>query len=253
MSQSRDLHTARSSRRNLLKGFGMTAAASLGAVSGSRSLAAADPPNEARAGDSAERHLLHGIDPDNLVAEYQRRSLDELSDAELCRQAAAMISPPPATGGSSFTLHAPLELMARNGLMPLVDPRERKLARLRMVASAVRFEAETAAGASPAKLSRFANPGDAIAEFTRCFHAGDAGGLEAIVLQFAAQFGTARTRTRPHSGGTADAHGRVALAHRPLATSAARRGSDTRDAGLLRAAARGSLPVPTVSSRALRG
>lgn len=253
MSQSRDPHTARSSRRVLLKGFGMTAAASLGAVSGSHSPAAADPPTEARAGDPAKRHRLHGIDPDDLVAEYRRRGLDELSDAELCQQAAAMISPPPAKGGSSFTLHAPLELLARYGLMPLVDPRERKLARLRMVASAASFEAETTAGPAPAKISRFANPGDAIAEFTRCFHAGDAGGLESIVLQFAAQFGTARLvhvltpLALPTLTGTSHSHIGLWLLLRHG------RGSDTRDAGLLRAAARALASGPNSQLKSFAG
>ena len=216
-------------------------------------MAAANPPTTAQSGDPAKRYRLHGIDPKDLVAEYQRRGLDELSDAELCQEAAALIAPPPAEGGSSFTLHAPLELLARYGLMPLVDPRERKLARLRLVASAARFEAEITAGPAPAKISRFANPGDAIAEFTRCFHAGDAGGLESIVLQFAAQFGTARLvhvltpLALPTLTGASHSHIGLWLLLRHG------RSSDMRDAGLLRAAARALASGPRNQLKSFAG
>src|SRR5262245_49203905 len=113
------------SRRQVLKNVGKTAAvaASVGVVGG-RALTAAEQAN---------RHRVSGIDPRNLADEYERRGLDTLGDAELCRQAAAIISRPPVKGGSSFSLHAPLELLARYGLLPLVEPQERLLARLQLV------------------------------------------------------------------------------------------------------------------------
>jgi hypothetical protein len=184
------------SRRNLLENIGVTAAvSSVGAILETGALSAADPSPGSSASSSTttglELHRLHGIDPKKILDEYERRELEALSDSEVCRQATAIISRPPAEGGSSFTLHAPLELMARAGLLPLVDPRERKLARLQLIASAVAFESSTIGREGPAKVAEFSNPGDAKAEFTRVFEKGDADGLEAIIMQYAVQFGTA--------------------------------------------------------------
>jgi hypothetical protein len=97
------------------------------------------------------------------VDENERRDLDAVGDADLCQQAAAIVSRPPVKGSSSFTLHAPLELLARYGLLPLVDPRERSLARLQLVASAAAFESGTTGGDPPAKIPAFPNPKDAAA------------------------------------------------------------------------------------------
>src|SRR6187399_1364710 len=120
----------KTSRRNFLNSTGL-AAGSLLVVGGASTLAASEP--------ATNRHKLSGIDRKNLVDDYARRALDELDDADLCRQAAAIISNPPAKGFSSFSLHAPLELLARYGLLPLVNPRERTLARLQLAGSAASF------------------------------------------------------------------------------------------------------------------
>ena len=59
-------------------------------------------------------------------------STDLLTDAQLTDAVAAQLSPPKADGVTSFTLHAPLELLARTALLPLVEPGARDAARERL-------------------------------------------------------------------------------------------------------------------------
>lgn len=255
MAHSRDAQANRSSRRKLLKGI--ATAVSLGAGLGRDSLIAAQPspaePSARPMGDTANRYLIRGIDPGNVVEEYERRSLDAVSDAHLCQQAAAIISNPPVKGSSSFTLHAPLELMARYGLLPLVDPQKRSLARVQMVASASTFEAGTTTGAPPPKIAAFPDPSAAKAEFARTFQHGDADGLEAIMLQFAAQFGTAKLvhlltpLALPTLTGASHSHIGLWLLLRHARTS------DIGDAALLRAAARALAADPKSQLKSFSG
>jgi hypothetical protein len=58
----------------------------------------------------------------------------EWSDDQLLRWAAQHLSVPKADPANSFVLHAPLELMARAALLPLVNDAHRDEARLRIVA-----------------------------------------------------------------------------------------------------------------------
>ena len=58
--------------------------------------------------------------PRNLVAAH---AAAEPSDARLCDAAAARIARPKRAPADSFVLHAPLELLARMALLPLVRPR----------------------------------------------------------------------------------------------------------------------------------
>jgi hypothetical protein len=259
MARSHDPQQPRSTRRDVLKRAGLTtAAASLGAVLRSPSLRAAEPVLASTtaatpSGDSANRHLVSGIEPKNLVDEYERRNLDAVSDANLCQQVAAIVSKPPAKGGGSFILHAPLELLARYGLLPLVDPKERSLARLQMVASAATYETTTTAGPAPKKITPFANPSDAQAEFARAFQQGSADGIEAIMLQFAAQFGTARLvqlltpLALPTLTGASHSHIGLWLLLRHA------RASDVGDADLLRVAARSLSRDPKSQLRSFSG
>jgi hypothetical protein len=71
-------------------------------------------------------------------------STDLLTDAQLTDAVAAQLSPPKADGVTSFTLHAPLELLARTALLPLVEPGARDAARERLAGLG---EAYVAAGA----------------------------------------------------------------------------------------------------------
>ncbi len=57
---------------------------------------------------------------------------DLLSDAQLTDSVADRIAHPKADGVTSFTLHAPLELLARTALLPLVEPDARVAARERL-------------------------------------------------------------------------------------------------------------------------
>ena len=83
MSRSSDPHTARSSRWESPAngGDGGFARSRLGGPFSGEGTA-----NQAQAGDPARQHLFHGIDAHDLIAEYQRRGLDELSDTELCQR-----------------------------------------------------------------------------------------------------------------------------------------------------------------------
>lgn len=176
-------------RRDVIAGAG---AASLGLACGEAGGAQPSSPGTAvNRSDSHREHPLRGIDPKDIVDEYERRRLGTLSDSELYRQAAGVISVPPAKGQTSFTLHAPLELVARYGLLPLVDPEQRRLARLQMATSAAAFGAGVEPAAAPEAISPFGSLGEASREFARTFQSADPVGLEAVTLQIANQFGTA--------------------------------------------------------------
>ena len=82
---------------------------------------------------------LH-IDPDDIHDEYDRAGFDDLSDARLFDRAAGVVSLPRQEEANSFVLHAPLELMARRLLLPLVPPRLRRAARERLIWVAARYE-----------------------------------------------------------------------------------------------------------------
>jgi hypothetical protein len=70
---------------------------------------------------------------DAISDEYDRRNLDVLSDDELVRSVAAIVAAPRDAEFDSFVLHAPLELVARARLLPLVEPTARRQARCRIV------------------------------------------------------------------------------------------------------------------------
>src|SRR5258708_35919767 len=84
-------------------------------------------------------HRIGSIDPKNVVDEYKVRALGELSDAEIYDQVCPIVARPPVRGLTSFTLHAPLEVMARYGLMRLVEPSDREFARLQMGSECARY------------------------------------------------------------------------------------------------------------------
>lgn len=173
-------------RREFLRGAGLaacTTALGLGAPA-RRATAGADED-----GQGAARGL-DGLDTKNLVDEVKARNLDAVSDGELFREVAAIVSRPAASGMSSFTLHAPLEVMARYGLLRLVSPPERELARLQMVASAAAYGSNVTPIPPPARVTPFPDLNAASAELARTFTRADAGGMEALVLQVAEQFGT---------------------------------------------------------------
>lgn len=196
---------------------------------------------------------LMGIDPQNVTDEYAVREMEAITDADLYREAAAIVSKPQAEGINSFALHAPLELMARSGLLPLVEPNERRLARLQIVASAAAYESGVKVVERPPPIRPFASQSDAREEFTRVFHSGDADGLDAIVLQIASQFGTASLvhlltpLALPTLTGASHSHiGLWLLLRHGLA-------GDVADAALLRAAVRRIAAEPNLQLSSFSG
>lgn len=133
---------------------------------------------------------IGSIDPKNVVGAYKDRSLAELSDAELFDQVCRIVARPPVRRLTSFTLHAPLEVMARYGLIRLVDPSDRELARLQMVASAAAYGHQVDLMPAPARVYSFPDANTAGGELASSFASGDADGMEALVLSIALQFGT---------------------------------------------------------------
>ncbi len=63
----------------------------------------------------------------------------ELSDAQLVTAVAGAIARPKRARADSFTLHAPMELTARAGLLPFVTPNLRSAVRLRIAAIAAAY------------------------------------------------------------------------------------------------------------------
>lgn len=90
---------------------------------------------------TSDHSSVMGIGVSELVDEYHRRRLAEMSDAVLIRRVADIVAQPRREPPSSFVLHAPLELAARARLLPLVQPAQRELARLHIVAIAAQYEA----------------------------------------------------------------------------------------------------------------
>jgi hypothetical protein len=200
MPQRRRTGTSTAERREFLKGIGITTviggALRRGALGADRR--GANEPKRPREGTAMgvshkvhqPSHELAGIDPKNIVDEYKVRNLAALSDADLYREIGAIVSKPPQRGLTSFTLHAPLEVMARYGLLRLADPSQRELARLQMVASAAVYGARVNPLAAPTRVKPFPDLTAAAAEFSSLFKRSDPDGLEANLLQIAAQFGT---------------------------------------------------------------
>ncbi len=75
---------------------------------------------------------LSGIALERVVEAYRTRELESINDRELFRAAASVVAKP-KLALSSFTMHAPLEVMARYTLLPLVSPADRELARVHHV------------------------------------------------------------------------------------------------------------------------
>jgi hypothetical protein len=98
-----------------------------------------------------------------------------LSDAELVRSVAADLSVPRADPADSFVLHAPLELLARATLLPLVTDDRRALARARIADLGDRFLASGPAlepGPAP-RVDDFGSVAGAAAQLGAALRAGD--------------------------------------------------------------------------------
>jgi hypothetical protein len=85
--------------------------------------------------------VLRGLPLEGLATAYRAGDLHRRSELELFEAAVDVLSVP-KKDVSSFSLHAPLELLARYCLLPHVHPSRRELARMQLVATAVYYEAQ---------------------------------------------------------------------------------------------------------------
>jgi hypothetical protein len=198
-------------------------------------------------------HRIGGIDPNNVVDAYKDRALGELSDVEIYDQVCPIVARPPVRGLTSFTLHAPLELMARYGLMRLVEPSDRELSRLQMVASAAAYGHQVGLMPVPARVHSFPDANTAAEELASTFTSGDADGMEALVLSVASQFGTKSLMNLltplalPTLTGASHSHIGLWLLLRHAEPAG------VEDASLLRAAARALAADPTGQMKSFQG
>jgi hypothetical protein len=126
---------------------------------------------------------LSGVPPDQIVESYHARRLEALSEPALFRAAAQIVSQPKLEL-SSFCLHAPLEIMARFNLLPLVSPADRDLAVIQMVATASHYQAGGEEAGPPERV-RIARSSDAAAQLRRAVQAGDVDRADALCLSLA--------------------------------------------------------------------
>ena len=169
-----------------------------------------------------ELHQIADIDPKNVVDGYKARDLAALSDAALYREVCAIVAKPPQRGMTSFTLHAPLEVMARYGLIRLADPSDRELARLQMVVSASVYGAGVNPLGLPAAIKPFPDLTVAAAEFAHV-QAGRSRRYGSDCAPDCRAVWHGKPGPSAYPVGAAHAHGCVALAYRTLAPFAARR------------------------------
>lgn len=102
--------------------------------------------------------------------------LAALSDAELVRATAAVIGRPKRTRVNSFTIHAPLELLARAALLARTPPALRTAVRLRIAAIAANYTpGEEIDEPEPA----FPDPAAALGQLQAALGPGAGGGAEA--------------------------------------------------------------------------
>jgi hypothetical protein len=143
--------------------------------------------------------------------------------------------------------------MARYGLMRLVDPSDRELARLQMVASAAVYGQQVDLMPAPARVYSFPDANTAAAELASTFTSGDADGMEAMVLSIALQFGTKSLLNLltplalPTLTGASHSHIGLWLLLRHAEPAG------VEDASLLRAAARALAADPTGQMKSFRG
>lgn len=198
-------------------------------------------------------HRVGDIDPSNVRDEYQARALAELSDVEIFEQVCQIVARPPVRAGTSFTLHAPLESMARYGLMRLVHPSVRELARLQMVATASVYGNQVESMPPPRAGCSFPDADGAARELRSTFASGDTDGMEVLVLSVALQFGTATLANLltplvlPALAGASHSHIGLWLLLRHAEPAG------VEDASLLRAAARAVAADPTAQMRSFQG
>lgn len=96
----------------------------------------------------------------------------DVSDLDLASTVAEVIAVPRIPPADSFVLHAPLELLARTALLPMVTPMRRDEARQRIVDLAALYEA-FGDGVGPPAVSSFDSVGDAATWLISAIRAGE--------------------------------------------------------------------------------
>lgn len=115
---------------------------------------------------------LAGIAPDGIIDAYLRRGLCAVPDARLSELVAEQIARPKLAPADSFVLHAPLELLARTALLPLVEPRERELARKRILWLGATYAAAGEEIETPPRRA-YDRPDDAVEAMVAAVRAGE--------------------------------------------------------------------------------
>lgn len=111
--------------------------------------------------------------------------LERLDDAHLVAVAADHVAAPRAQPADSFVLHAPLELMARAELLPLVEPTARDEARRRIVELVTEYDGYEPLEPFTAPDREWRGVDDAVAWLGRAVTAGDVDGADAAVAWLA--------------------------------------------------------------------
>ena len=133
--------------------------------------------------------VLAGLDPADADAAYGSLGLATLTDHALVSACAAVIDRPKAAPPDSFVLHAPLELMARAGLLARVAPEARDGARRRLVWLGATYAAAGPSADEPAPPS-VVGAVDAAARLAAAVSAGDLDTAGATARALAGLVGT---------------------------------------------------------------
>ena len=162
--------------------------------------------------DYAAADVFDNLTSDDIVDAWVPHALHDLSDAELIAAVADLVAIPHREAASSFELHAPLELMARARLLPLVHPDERRRARQRLAWVGLTYRE---AGTPVRPTSRWT--GLQVTDLAAAVSAGDLDGVDAAWAQvwpMTSVDDLSRALAdiiTPHLG--AAAHGAIALHH----------------------------------------
>jgi hypothetical protein len=130
---------------------------------------------------------VSGIPPDRVGELYRERRLAEVSDRELFRACIPLLAEPKREA-TSFTLHAPLEVMARYRMLPLLAPADRDLARMQMLAMVARYQASGESIPPPPQTIAL-NADQAEAELRKAASEGDVERADAICTGLADEYG----------------------------------------------------------------
>ena len=122
---------------------------------------------------------LNGLCLADLTDEYDRRGLDSWSDRRLLGAVGEVVSVPKLAPATSFVLHAPLELLARAGLLDRVKPIARGEARRRVVGLAAQYQAAGEPVHAP-RPYRAESVGDAAGALVGAIEGGDLGEVDRL-------------------------------------------------------------------------